>query len=393
MKRTIIILIVLLAFISPSIAQHSIDSVLLLVEKNNTSLAAYRKSNEASKIGNKSGIYLQNPEIGLNYLWGNKALTGNRTDINIQQSFDFPTAYGYRKQIAETRNIQSDIEYTKRRLEILYEARMLCTDITYSNALIAEYENRKSHAQKLANAYKTMFDKGEVNVIEYNKAQMNLLNLRKEVEKLNIERTAYLKQLATLNGGNAIEFSQSAFSSNSQLTDFDQWYSRIEKSIPELNWLKKEVEASAQQEKLYKALSLPKASAGYMSEKVTGEQFQGITVGLSIPLWENKNTVKAAKAQSLAIQEMETDNKLQYYNKLKTEFEKAISLQNTVKEYRQLIQSSNQPEMLKKAFDHGEISLLNYLMELSLSYSAIDNVLKSEYELEKAYAFLSQFEN
>ena len=105
-------------------AQITVDSVLSAIEKNNTSLSAMRKSTEAEKIRNQTGIYLQNPEAGFNYLWGYPAAIGNRTDISIKQSFDFPTAYGYRRQIADTRNFQSDLEYQQQRKEILYAARI-----------------------------------------------------------------------------------------------------------------------------------------------------------------------------------------------------------------------------------------------------------------------------
>ncbi|KAA6308963.1 hypothetical protein EZS27_039465 [termite gut metagenome] len=50
------------------------------------------------------------------------------------------------------------------------------------------------------------------------------------------------------------------------------------------------------------AMGLPSFLAGYMSEKVVGEHFQDITLGISIPLWENKNRVKQAKAASIAAQ-------------------------------------------------------------------------------------------
>ena len=82
----------------------------------------------------------------------------------------------------------------------------------------------------------------------------------------------------------------------------------------------------------------------------------------------------------------------QFYNQLKIQFEKAASLQNTALEYRQLIESSNNTALLKKALDAGEISLINYLMGLLFAYSAMDNLLKSEYELNKALSFLAQFE-
>jgi hypothetical protein len=45
------------------------------------------------------------------------------------------------------------------------------------------------------------------------------------------------------------------------------------------------------EEKKPHALNLPKISAGYMSERVSTERFRGIT-GLSLPWWENKNTVR-----------------------------------------------------------------------------------------------------
>jgi len=374
-------------------AQITVDSVLSAIEKNNTSLSAMRKSTEAEKFKNQTGIYLQNPEVEFDYLWNNNTEIGNRTDFSIKQSFDFPTAYNYRHKIADSRNLQSDLEYQQQRMGIMYSARMLCADIIYSNAVNEEYGKRLMHAQSLANAFQVMYEKGEVSILEHNKAQLNLLNLKKEAEARNIERTAYIQQLAALNGGIEINFIEKLYQAGLLPSDFNQWYSNAEKNNPALLWLKQEIEVNQQQEKLNRAMGLPKASAGYMSEKVVGEHFQGISVGVSIPLWENKNTVKYAQAQTLALQSIEVDRKLQFYNQLKIQYEKAASLQQIVNEYRQALQYSNNTELLKKALDQGELSLINYLMELSFTYLAMDNLLKSEYELNKALSLLAQFDN
>lgn len=373
-------------------AQITVDSVLSAIEKNNTTLSALRKSVDAEKLGNQTGIYLKNPEVGFDYLWSNPSAIGNRTDINIKQSFDFPTAYSYRRQIADSRNLQADLSYQSQRKEILLNARFLCADLMYVNSLLEEKEKRLAHAQSIAVAFQTMYEKGETGILEHNKAQLNLLNNKKEVETLAIERNTVLKQLSALNGGIPVELNGISVTQTVLPSDFDQWYSKAEQNNPALLWLKQEIEVKMQQEKLNRALSLPKASAGYMSEKVVGEHFQGVTVGVSIPLWENKNTVKYAQAQTLAIQSLEVDSKLQFYNQLKIQFDKAVSLQKTALDYRQVLESSNNPALLKKALDMGEISLINYLLELSFTYSAIDNLLKSEYELNKSVAFLNQFE-
>jgi hypothetical protein len=393
MKKHQVVFYILLFLPWLSIAQLPVDSVLSQIERNNTALSSLRKGIDAEKTANKTGIFLQNPEVGFNYLWSDPATVGNRTDFSVKQYFDFPTAYGHRRRIAESRNTGAEIEYQKQRKAILLEARLLCAEIAYINALAEEYKSRLLSAIALAKAYKTMYDKGEIGILEYNKAQLNFLSTKKEAEALNIEQSALLKQLSAMNGGQPIAFDSKAMPVKQLPADFDQWYAQAQQSNPTLAWLNQEVLTRMQQEKLNRALTLPKASAGYMSEIRTGENFRGLSVGLSVPLWQNKNTVKYAKANTLAWQDIEADNKIQQYTQLKIQFEKAQSLQQTVDEYRQSIQLYKNTDLLKKALDQGEISLLNYLVELSLAYESTDKLLKTEHDLNKALAQLFKYQN
>ena len=111
MKHLIINLVSIILFSISIYGQNNIDSIITEVEKNNTTLSALNKSAESDKIENKTGIQLQNPEIGLNYLWGSPSENGTRTDISISQTFDFPTSYRYKKQISKIRNEQINVEY------------------------------------------------------------------------------------------------------------------------------------------------------------------------------------------------------------------------------------------------------------------------------------------
>jgi len=391
MKHLIIALMSIIAISSNLFSQSNIDKTLIEIEKNNTTLSALRKSVEANKIGNKTGIYLQNPEVEFNYLWGNPSAFGNRTDVSVKQAFDFPTAYSYKSQISNIKNEQVEFEYQKQRRLILLQTRLICTDLTYSNTLKLELSKRIIHAQDIANAYKSKFDIGETNILEYNKAQLNLLNISKELESIEIERNALLSELSRLNGGQSIDFTDSVFQEPIISTDFEQWYVLLEQNNPVLSWLKKEIEICQKQEKLNRAMSLPKLQTGYISEKVTGQQFQGVTVGLSIPLWENKNKVEFAKANTIALESIATDNKLQFYNHLKTLHTKAISLQKNVNDYRLSLLSYDNSELLKKALDKGEISLINYILELSIYYESVNKLLELEREMNKTLAELNQY--
>lgn len=390
MRHITIAIMISMAFGSPLLAQNTIDGILVEIEKNNTTLSALRERAKANTLGNKTGIYLTNPEIEFNYLWGND-LTGNRTDFSAKQTFDFPTAYGYRNQISDIKNEQVALEYQKQRKSLLFETRVILHNLTYYNALKAELSNRLSHAQSIASSYKAKFDAGETNILEFNKAQLNLLNLSKEMESLDIERKALLGELVRLNAGEPIGFTASEFQAITVYADFEQWYLQAEQSNPLLNWLKKEIEITEKQVSLSKAMSLPKLQAGYMSESIVGQDFKGLTVGLSIPLWENKNTVKYAKANSVALENMATDNKVQLYNQLKVLHTKAIELQNSSSDYQLQLQSLNNSELLKKALDKGEISLIDYILELSIYYESVGNLLELKRDMNITVAELNQY--
>lgn len=390
MKR-IILIISILVFSFPLFAQNTVEQVLAEVEKNNTTLVALRKSVDAEKIGNKTGIYLQNPEVEFNYLWGSPSVIGNRTNFSISQTFDFPTAYGYKNQISDLKNEQTELEYQKQLIDIRLKTSLICFDLIYANALQAELTKRVEYARRIAKSYHVKFEKGETNILEYNKAQLNQLNVTKELESKEIERNALLAELAGLNGGKAVDFTESVFQITELPADFEQWYVLAEQKNPTFGWLKKEIEISQKQTGLSRAMSWPKLQTGYMSEKVVGQQFQGLTVGLSIPLWENKNKVKYAEANSTALESIAADNKIQFYNHLKALHTKAIALQKNVNEYRSSLIAFDSSELSKKALDQGEISLINYLVEFSLYYESVNKLLELERNMNKTMAELKRY--
>lgn len=372
-------------------AQNSIEKVLSEIEKNNSSLRAFQQQMEADKIGNRTGIYLTNPEVEFNYLWGSPSAIGNRKDISVSQSFDFPTAYAYRNRIATDRNQQAELEYRRQQKDILFEARQLCVELTFTQAMQAENRKRLQHARELARSYRAKLNAGDANILDDNKAQLNLLGVQKEAEQLALRQEELLSELKRMNGGESIAFADSTFSAPLLPSDFESWYAQAAQANPVLAWLATQTEISRKQEKLNRAMSLPKIQTGYMSEKVVGEQFQGITLGLSIPLWENKNTVKQARQQTAAMQSMEADQKLQWNNHLKILHSKAVALQQQVSGYRQQLQALDHTGSLQKALNAGEINLVNYLLELTVYYEHVDRLLDTEHELHSTLTDMNRY--
>ncbi len=389
--KAFLLLTILTTAICTAFAQEGTDDILEQTERNNTTLKAIRAATEAEKTGNKTGLLPPDPEAEFNYLWGNPSAVGNRTDFSVLQSFDFPTVYKYRSQISSLRNKQAELEYLKQRNELFHEARMLLAGLKYRNALIAAYNIRLSHADRMAFNYKNRLEAGEGNILDYNKAMVNRLSLSKELENLKIERNRLLAGLARLNGGNTLEFNDSIFTELPLIADFEQWVEQAGKKNPVLLQLKQEVAVAEKQTQLNKALGLPSLQAGYMSEKVVGEQFSGITAGISIPLWENKNKVKYARAKAEAAAIREADARFQFYSKMKSLHQNAAALQNSAMEYQSRLQDFSNRALLDKALGAGQISLSEYLLELAVYYQSVDDLLKMKYEALIAWYTLQRY--
>lgn len=390
MKALLLFALITTGFLKAN-AQNRLDGILEKIEQNNTTLAVLRAETDAEKTGNKTGLLPSNPKAEFNYLWGNPSAIGNRTDFSIIQSFDFPTAYTYRSQISTLKNEQAELEYLKQRNELFNEARMRVAGLAYRNSLLAEYSKRLQHAEQIATNYQKMLEVGEGNILDYNKAMVNSLSLLKKMENLEIERRMLLSELERLNGGNALEYNDSMAAELPLITDFEQWAEQAATKNPALLKLKQEVAVAEKQARLNKALSLPRFQAGYMSEEVLGEHFKGITAGVSIPLWENKNTVKYARAKAEAAASREADARFQIYNEMKNLHQKAVALQNSALEYHDRLQDFSNRTLLDKALAAGQISLTEYLLELTVYYQSMDNLLGMKYDALFAWYMLQRY--
>lgn len=375
-----------------AMGQERYAAILQDIEANNTTLAALREETNAQMLGNRTGITLPDPEAEFNYLWGNPSLIGNRTDFSVTQSFDFPTAYHHRREIAGMQNRNAELRYKAQRIRLLLEAKQTCIELVYQNALVKEYSVRLDHARQIAESYRLRLEQGDANLLGYNKARLNLTAVDAQLAKAEAERERLLSELKRLNGGNEPISLPDHFLPSPLPTDFETWYSEAENRNPLLQYVKGEVNIVRAEVKLNRALLLPKFTTGYMSETVVGEQFRGITLGISLPLWENRSRLREAEARIKSSEAQLEDSRLQFYNQLQGLYRKASILRGHALELRQAVADSRNNGLLNKALESGEISLLEYLLELEYYYDAVEQALEVERDYELALAELSAVE-
>jgi hypothetical protein len=125
-----------------------------------------------------------------------------------------------------------------------------------------------------------------------------------------------------------------------------------------------------------------------ISGQNVSESFQGVAVGLSLPLWNNSSKVKQSKAQLLTSETMLDGTRNECYNTYKTLYNQSLTLQQNADKLAATLSRCNSEALLQKALDAGEISLLEYLLEIEFYQQAAINTLAAQRDAQMALAEL-----
>lgn len=373
-------------------AKTTVQTAITDIERNNITLKALRKACDAEKIGNATGNYLEDPEVEFSYSWGSPADIGTRQDISVTQSFDIPTILGKKRKVAEMKNEMAEWQYRADRMNILLEARLLLIDMVYYNKMLLELAKRKTSAQVIMDAQKLRLDKGDGNILEYNKARMMFSTVEVETEQVETERNAVYRQLVRLNGGSDVTVDLYEFEPIGLPLDFSEWFGRKAETIPALAYMASSTALSEKELSVAKAMKFPAVSIGYVRENTLGQYYHGVSVGMSIPLWNRKNTVRQAKVAAEAARYRQENAVSQYRGQLEVLYNRTSGLRKTVEEYRLMLRETSSEALLAKALDAGEISVIEYSVQMGAYYELADKALAAERECQKAFAELTAME-
>lgn len=389
MRKTIITYVILCVVGTISAkAQNDYSSILKDVETNNIELQALRAELQAQQIENNAANNLENLSVEGSYSWGNHVQMGPKKTLSVAQPFDFPTVYAVRGKLMKITNSNLELHYSAERMNILLEAKKLCVEITYYNSLIQLYNQRLDAAKTIADNYNKKMEAGKANILEVNKAELNLASLQSEYDKAVAERQNLLVALTGMNGGKAVAINNVGYEKASLPANFETWYKEVENKNPILLHAQGLVDVNKQQLKLTKNQWLPQLHVGYVNETVVDESYQGVAVGLSLPLWNNKSKVKQSKAQLQTSEAILDGTRNECYNTYKTLYNQSQTLQQNADKLASTLSRCNSEALLQKALDAGEISLLEYLLEIEFYQQAAINTLAAQRDAQMALAEL-----
>lgn len=368
-------------------AQSNLKNVLQAVENNNLSLKAQNQFIESQRIAYKTELNLANPEI--EYEKNFSDMDGNPYEILISQAFDFPTVYLHKNKIKKAKTANLNNLFQQSRQDIILRAKKVCLNLIYQNKLMDQLTVRYENAQKLVRFFEKKLEQGDANILEMNKVKIVLLNIKNQVQLCSTQIMNLKEELKQLNGGKSIEFNAILYPDFSMERNFAKLEIEVLNNTPSLKKMKANVDIASKQTSLAKNQTLPKLNLGYRYlNSDINKSFNGINVGISIPLWESRNKVKFAKLNQLSQESQFLSQEKLVLSDIQKNYQNYKGLKTSLNEYRLILEGSNMNELLKKALDFGQISSIEYFLESIYFYDSYDTYLQVEKEYHLAVSDL-----
>lgn len=354
------------------------ETVLQQIEANNITLKQKKQQLNTLLLKAKTGLYPSNPDLSYGYYWNNTN-EDVRHGFALAQTLNFPTYYFEVSKLAKTKIEQAQLNYATQRLEVRLQTRLLCDLIVYQNALKALYDSedkncRKQRAIALQKKYAALFLKDSCTALERNRIEVNLGRVNNKVANINTTLHTYLLQLKELNGGKEINFTQQTFTPQLMPEHFETWIETELERNPALAYLQSSIDVSKRAVAVEKANAWPDFTLSYSQTYALsnlGDDVLSQSTGLRVelPLWENKNKIRAAQSFAQETEITLQEAKLNYYTELAVLFNKAKKLEYGVWYYGGVLKQFSDIDLIYNSLEQGEISVFEYCSQMDYFYA------------------------
>ncbi len=372
------------------LAQDHLELFLTKVEQNNKALSEANELLKAKQIAAFTGLIPQGPTISYENLPGTKAGYGNKYSFGISQSFEFPGIYSTKRKIAKDEKILNTYEHRQFRQGLLLHAKLSYLEYIYLLKKSEEKTIRLRRSEKMYKSSQKEFDLGNVSVIDLNKSKIQYLNQTGKLNLVISQIESKTKELELLCGDKILPPPDTSYSIIIS-ENIDTLIQQMKQLDPFINALEINKQVSEKQILLKKQTSLPNFEIGYVYESEPEVAFSGVSASLTIPLWQHNNAIKEAKAYDDYVN-FQIDRSL---SEKINEIEKLYALKNhyaeILSEYRETLRNASNINFLEKALELGQLSIIEYINELSFYYNTIDEYLEIEFEYNKTDAILNSF--
>ena len=338
---------------------------------------------------------LEAPEVEFSRVWGADEV-GNKWSLSVSQSFDWPGVYSARRSAARAQRSAAEYAIETTVMDLRLEVRNALIDIIHNTQLMAVQRSLIGHMQEFADAYRKGVEHGDETRLDLNRAVIELVGCKQQLNSLQAERASLISALSALNGGQPVDAIVERIGDNypifTAVVPDSISPEVIRRRDPAYAAAEATLSAAREARKVESRLSLPGFSIGYEHETEMDEHFNGFSLGLTLPVWGRRHQRKAAAFEEEAARiEAETALAVRAAS-LEADLDRLVALRATLDEYEPVVNTSENTALLGKALDARQISFTTYLQDMNYFIEANKVYLDTLYEYNRTLSSLKRYE-
>ena len=246
---------------------------------------------------------------------------------------------------------------------------------------------RMQAAEHLARLYETRYQTGDATLIDKNRAEFEELLLRESLSTVDLRIIELERRLTTLNGGQPLACSY-VMPPMETLSPLDSLQADWEAYAPDLTVARLQAEAAGDDVKVSRREALPRLGLGYKATYGEGSYNNGLTAGLSIPLFSNRHNVKRAQAYERAARAEAEAAVVEKRNTVNELYAKADYAARLLQSFDIMPDADSYVGVLVRLLESGQMNIIDYYSELDTLYQTLETRIRIEMEYRLGVARL-----
>lgn len=385
------VMLLFLFFPGTSSAQQqiSLDSALSMAVNNNRGLQATGAEVDYYRQLKKTAGALPNTNITMMYGQYN-SYARNDNNISISQTIPFPTVFGAKAALGDAQVKGAILKTTVTKNELLLQVKQTYFRLLYLQSyklLLLQQDSLYTDFVRVADI---KLRTGESTFLEKSNAATRLAASKYELR----QNDADIKS--------AEQLLQSLLFADYPVTATAQTFSQlsikpvaesVKESNPQLGYLKQQVVIAEKNANLARQDNLPNITFGYFNQTLIGtpmnetgkplavssNRFQGVQVGVGIPLVAQRAKVKAEQAKQEVASLTYQANVTALQSLYQQRYQQALAQQNNLEYLRTtgLVNAELLANQSQKSYKAGEIGYAEFLLNQQQAYTIRQQYLKA----------------
>ena len=381
----------------------TLDDAMNIALKHNRSYQAVALQKEYYEY--QKGTSTQLPKTDVTLMYGQyNSFYKRDNNISISQVIPFPIVFAAKNALANSQLKGAELRIASAKNELIYEVKRVYYTLLYLNEQKRLLQEQDSNYQIITKASGLRYKTGESTLLERTSSETRLSDIQNRKQQIEGEMNINTIKLQTLLGtSDSISIIYQIYMKKPLEITLD---SSAVKSNPNLAFMKQQIEIAQREKSLVTNSSLPDFRIGYFNQTLYGvplndvntdfagptRRFQGIQVGVSIPVWFvpeiKKNKVsqkqieinqKLLESEQLSIQNLYAEA-IQTYMKTKSNlaYYSTVALPNADLIFKQA----------KTAYMSGDIGFADHALMLQQAGSIKQSHLNAVHEYNLAVIYL-----